>query len=160
MRQCPCGSGATLDACCGPVIGGMAAQTAEILMRSRYTAFATGDIGYLSRTLSTEARKDFDEADAEQTASNTRWQGLEVRAVKGGGEKDETGSVEFVAHFSLAGQRHAHHELALFEREDGRWVYTTGQINPKEAPRQSIKVGRNAPCPCGSGKKYKKCCGA
>ena len=30
---------------------------------------------------------------------------------------------------------------------------------PKPAQRKAKKVGRNAPCPCGSGKKYKKCCG-
>ena len=160
MTECPCGSGATLAACCGPILSGAAAPTAEILMRSRYTAFTLGDIDHLSRTLSREARKDFDEADAAETPRNTRWLGLEIRAVQDGGEKDETGSVEFVAHFSLAGQRHAHHELSRFEREDGRWVYTTGQINPKAAPRQGVKVGRNAPCPCGSGKKYKKCCAA
>ncbi len=129
-------------------------------MRSRYTAFAIGNIDYLAETLSSEARKDFDKTDAENTAGNAKWQGLEVRAVTGGGEQDETGTVEFVAHFTLGGQRHAHHELAAFEREDGRWVYTTGQINPKEAPREVVKIGRNAPCPCGSGKKYKKCCGA
>ncbi len=129
-------------------------------MRSRYSAFATGNVDYLSKTLSTGARSDFDAAEAQSTADNAKWLGLEVRGTSGGSEKDETGTVEFVALFSLNGQRHVHHELAAFEREDGRWVYTTGQINPKEAPRQTVKVGRNEPCPCGSGKKYKKCCGA
>jgi hypothetical protein len=35
-------------------------------------------------------------------------------------------------------------------------------LMPEAAPVQikSIKTGRNEPCPCGSGKKYKKCCGA
>ncbi len=160
MTNCPCGSGRTFDACCEPILGGTPAATAEALMRSRYTAFTTGNVDYLSQTLSTEARSDFDAADAQNTADSAKWLGLEVRATKGGGEKDETGSVEFVALFSLNGQRQAHHELAAFEREEGRWVYTTGQINPKEAPRQTVKVGRNEPCPCGSGKKYKKCCGA
>jgi preprotein translocase subunit SecA len=33
------------------------------------------------------------------------------------------------------------------------------ESKPKTVRRQTDKVGRNAPCPCGSGKKYKKCCG-
>lgn len=160
MTSCPCGTGQTYDDCCGAIIGGAPALTAEALMRSRYTAFTIGDIGYLAKTLSSAAREDFDEADAKQTADNAKWHGLDVRAVTGGGEHDETGTVEFVAHFGLNGQRNAHHELAAFEREEDRWVYATGQINPKEAPRQVVKVGRNEPCNCGSGKKYKKCCGA
>ena len=88
------------------------------------------------------------------------WQGLEVRAVTDGGRDDETGSVEFVARFRLRGEQRAHHELASFRRERGRWVCAGGEMNPKGPPRQVAKVGRNDPCPCGSGKKYKKCCGA
>ena len=34
------------------------------------------------------------------------------------------------------------------------------QPAPASAPRMADKVGRNDSCPCGSGKKYKKCCGA
>ena len=92
MTNCPCGSGRTFDACCGPVIGGTPAPTAEALMRSRYSAFATGNVEYLSKTLSTEARSDFDAAEAQNTADSAKWLGLEVRATSGGGEKDETGS--------------------------------------------------------------------
>ncbi len=33
-------------------------------------------------------------------------------------------------------------------------------LGPRIAPARSDKVGRNDPCPCGSGKKFKKCCGA
>ncbi|MDQ5980957.1 MAG: motif domain protein, partial [Verrucomicrobiota bacterium] len=51
-------------------------------------------------------------------------------------------------------------EIALFGRDEGRWVYT-GQVDEpgKTVRRETPKVGRNDPCPCGSGKKYKKCCG-
>lgn len=160
MTPCPCGSGQNFDDCCGAIIGGAPAPTAETLMRSRYTAFAVGNVGYLAETLSSESRADFDEIEAENTASNAKWQGLEIRSTTGGGENDETGTVEFVASFRLEGQQRIHHELGLFEREDGRWVCAGGEVNPKSAPRQVVKVGRNEPCPCGSGKKYKKCCGA
>ncbi len=160
MTSCPCGTGRNLDDCCGAIIGGAPAPTAETLMRSRYTAFALGNVSYLSRTLSFESRLDFDEVEAENTANNVTWLGLEIRGTQGGGENDEAGTVEFIASFRLEGQQRAHHELASFKREDGRWVYSDGLINPKGAPRKIVKVGRNEPCPCGSGKKYKKCCGA
>ena len=160
MTLCPCGSEKDLDGCCGPIIGGAPAPTAEALLRSRYTAFVLGDIGYLADTLSSDIRGDFDQVEAESTAANAKWQGLEVRAITDGGEDDETGSVEFMARFRLRGKQRAHHELANFRREQGRWMCVGGQMDPKGPPRQVVKVGRNEPCPCGSGKKYKKCCGA
>jgi SEC-C motif-containing protein len=160
MTSCPCGSGQELDDCCGAIIAGVPAPTAEVLMRSRYTAFALGNMDYLSDTLAPEARADFDPVESGSTAKDSVWQGLEVRAVTDGGADDATGSVEFVARFRLRGEQRAHHELASFRREQGRWVCSGGQMNPKGPPRQVDKVGRNDPCPCGSGKKYKKCCGA
>ncbi len=160
MTPCPCGSDQDLDHCCGAIIAGAAAPTAEALMRARYTAFALGHIDFLGDTLAPEARADFDPIEASSTAGDAVWQGLEVRAVTDGGRDDETGSVEFVARFRLRGDRRAHHELAHFRREQGRRVCAGGDMDPKGPPRQVVKVGRNEPCPCGSGKKYKKCCGA
>ena len=160
MTHCPCGSGQDLDDCCGAIIAGAPAPTAEALMRSRYTAFTLGNMDYLAGTLAPEVRGDFDPIEADSTASDAVWQGLEVRAVIDGAMDDETGSVEFVARFRLRGEQRAHHELASFRREQGRWVCAGGETDPKAPPRQATKVGRNDPCPCGSGKKYKKCCGA
>jgi SEC-C motif-containing protein len=160
MTLCPCGSALGLDDCCGAIIAGARAPTAEVLMRSRYTAYALGHIDYLADTLAPEARADFDPIEAGGTAKDTVWQGLEVRAITDGGADDQTGSVEFVARFRLRGEQRLHHELASFRREQGRWVCAGGEMNPKGPPRQVAKVGRNDPCPCGSGKKYKKCCGA
>ncbi len=159
MTSCPCGSGQDLDGCCGAIIAGAPAPTAEALMRSRYTAFALGNVDYLTDTMAPEVRGDFDPIEANSTASDAVWQGLEVCAVNDGGIDDEIGSVEFVARFRLRGEQRAHHELASFRRERGRWVCAGGEMNPKAPPRQVAKVGRNDPCPCGSGKKYKKCCG-
>ncbi len=129
-------------------------------MRSRYTAFALGHIDYLTETLAPEARADFDPIEAGKTAGDAVWQGLEIRAVTDGGRDDETGSVEFVARFRLNGEPRIHHELSSFRREQGRWLCVDGEMDPKGPPRRVDKVGRNDPCPCGSGKKYKKCCGA
>ncbi|MEK9660196.1 MAG: YchJ family metal-binding protein [Alphaproteobacteria bacterium] len=52
-----------------------------------------------------------------------------------------------------------HHERSHFRRENGQWLYVDGEFNPKGQPLRVVKVGRNDPCPCGSGQKYKKCCG-
>lgn len=160
MTLCPCGSGKELDTCCAPILAGAPAPTALALLRSRYTAFVQGNIGYLAETLAPDIRDDFDQVEAERVTGEAKWQGLEVRTVSGGGEDDETASIEFMARFSLHGQQRIQHERSTFGREDGRWVCTGGEVNPKDPPRQVVKVGRNEPCPCGSGKKYKKCCGA
>jgi len=159
MTQCPCGSGQDLKDCCRPLIDGTPAPTAEALMRSRYSGFVLGEIGYLADTLSLDLRADFDQVEAETTTREAKWQGLDIRAVLGGGEQDDSGSVEFVARFKVQGQTRVHHELAKFEREQGRWMCVGGQVNPKAPPRQVANVGRNDPCPCGSGRKFKKCCG-
>jgi len=157
MSDCPCGSGRTLDQCCGPLLAGAAADTPEALMRSRYTAFARRDVDYLESTLAPEAKEDFNRADAETWAKEAAWQGLEVRGATTEGDQ---GTVEFVARYRTRGQPFAHHELASFRKAAGRWLYVDGVINPKPAQRVAAKVGRNDPCPCGSGRKFKKCCGA
>ncbi len=158
-NDCPCGSGQTLAACCGPYLGGAApAPTAEALMRSRYSAFVTGNIDYIEQTLLPETRADFDRKNITDWAGNSSWLGLEVRSTEAGGVGDQTGQVEFIARFTFGGQQHAHHEMSRFVKRDGRWWYVDGDIvTPR--PRTVVKIGRNDPCSCGSGKKYKKCCG-
>ncbi len=160
MTPCPCGTGRHVEDCCAPIIAGTPAPTAEALLRSRYTAFTRGDIDYLADTLGPELLADFDQVEARNTAADADWQGLDIRSIEGGGADDDGGSIEFVARFRLRGQQRVHHELAEFGRIDGRWLCTGGQTDPKAPPRQVVKVGRNDPCPCGSGRKYKKCCGA
>jgi SEC-C motif-containing protein len=161
MSLCPCGSGLNFDACCGPILAGSPAPTAEALMRSRYTAHVKQDLAHLERTLSADQRKTFDAAAAKRWSTESEWLGLTISRTEGGGEKDDAGAVEFTARFKMNGEEHEHFEVALFGREDGRWVYT-GQLNGPGTTyrREAPKVGRNDPCPCGSGKKYKKCCGA
>lgn len=159
MTLCPCGSGRDLDACCGPLLAGAPAPTPEALMRSRYTAFTQANLDYLETTLAPEAREDYDRSETETWIKDARWHGLEIRQA-GGGEGDQEGSVEFVARYVINGKPFAHHELASFRRHEGNWVYVDGVMNPRPPQRVVDKVGRNDPCPCGSGKKYKKCCGA
>ena len=149
---CPCGSGAPLEACCGPVIAGSPAPTAEVLMRSRYTAFVQGNITHIRSTYAREHR-----ADVSNDLPSVDWTGLEIMGTSGGGAGDDTGTVDFAAHYRQDGTLRTHRENSNFHREDGRWLYVDGVIAP-QAP--AGKTGRNDPCPCGSGKKFKKCCGA
>ena len=153
MTSCPCGSGRGYDDCCGPVLAGGAPASPEALMRSRYTAFTRADLDYLETTLAPEAKEDYDRAETETWVKEAKWDGLEIRAAEGD-------QVEFVARYKMRGKIFAHHELASFRQNDGRWVYVDGVMNPRPAQRSVEKVGRNDPCTCGSGKKFKKCCGA
>ncbi|MGE4279704.1 MAG: YchJ family protein [Magnetospirillum sp.] len=157
MTTCPCGSGQSLDLCCAPLLSGAAASSPEALMRSRYTAFTQANAAYLETTLAPEAKEDYNHEETEAWIKEAKWHGLEVR---GASEDGDNGSVEFVARYTFRGKPYAHHELASFRKLDGRWVYVDGVMNPRPQQRQVDKVGRNDPCPCGSGKKFKKCCGA
>ena len=160
MPECPCGSAKPLDACCGPYLAGAPAPTAAATMRSRYSAHVLGNVDYLLATMSKEQRAGYDREEAEKSFAGTKWLGLEIRKARLGGEGDETGEVEFVARYRTGKQQTAHHELSFFTREEGRWVFAGCEMNPKAPTVRVEKIGRNAPCPCGSGKKYKKCCGA
>ena len=53
-----------------------------------------------------------------------------------------------------------HHELAEFRKSGDTWYFFDGKmVGPGQFTRETPKVGRNDPCPCGSGRKFKKCCG-
>lgn len=161
MSLCPCGSGTEFAECCEPCLQGVrSAPTAEALMRSRYTAYVNENIDYLKATLTKAQQEDFSADETRQWARESKWLGLEIQQTEAGGENDDRGSVEFTAHFSQNGKKHLHYEIALFEREEGAWRYA-GMVEPENRTvrRESPKIGRNDPCPCGSGKKHKKCCG-
>jgi SEC-C motif-containing protein len=130
-------------------------------MRSRYSAYVVDAIGYLGETLHPSHRSDYDEQSTRRWAEKSDWLGLEVRSTEDGGENDDQGVVEFVAHFKEKGVVRSHHEYSRFSRHNGRWYYVDGKLaTPETVVNTQPKVGRNDPCPCGSGKKYKKCCGS
>jgi SEC-C motif domain protein len=160
-NACPCGSGKSLDACCGPYLAGMPAPTPEALMRSRYSAYVTRNYAHLERTLAAAERAEFSEPDARRWAESSEWLGLTITETTGGGPHDDEGTVAFSAKFRTQGEVRTHVENARFIREDGRWVYA-GEVRVVAKPfrREAPKLGRNDPCHCGSGKKYKKCHGA
>ncbi len=160
-NPCPCGSGSPLNACCKPVIDGTAkAPTAEALMRSRYTAYTLQDINYLASTLDPNELRDFDKNATAKWARDSIWMGLEIVKTFAGASNDKDGTVEFKAHFKRDGVIQEHHEVSQFQKIDGTWLYCGGKdVAPEQFRRDTPKIGRNEPCPCGSGKKYKKCCG-
>jgi SEC-C motif domain protein len=149
--------------CCAPYIEGRAtAPTAEALMRSRYTAYAIGDVDYLHNSLAPEARHDFDRKAAAHWSSQSQWLGLEIVSTEDGQPGDAGGHVEFIASFILQGERFDHRERSLFrfDPEAQRWFFVEEANRKPEPIVKGAQPGRNDPCPCGSGKKYKKCCGA
>ena len=168
---CPCGSNTTFEACCDLFISAkIVPDTAEKLMRSRYTAYTRADIDYIKKTMAPEGRKDFE-------AESSLWKGLKIMDTKLGGPADTKGIVEFVATYAMKGEPGIdHHEVATFRKtQEGQWLFVDGESHqhkegeghlghdvPKVTTvvRDRAKVGRNDPCHCGSGKKFKKCCEA
>ncbi len=159
MTSCPCGSGAAYAECCEPIIAGARpAETAEQLMRARYAAYVGVKTDFIFETTHPDHRQGYDHDGTREWAENSQWEGLEVVACHKGGPKDTEGEVEFIARYRETGILREHRELAQFKKEKGTWYFTDGaMVRPK--PITSSKVGRNEPCPCGSGAKYKKCCG-
>ncbi len=146
---CPCGSGRGYDRCCGPFISQTAvAENAPQLMRSRYSAHVVGDGGYLAATW----HPDFRPSEVAPYPA-LRWLGLEILASD---ERGDRACVEFEARLLNGGRVDALHERSEFVREGGRWYYTRGEILPPTFT--PWKPGRNEACPCGSGRKYKRCC--
>ena len=153
---------AELEAFCLPFIRKeQKPATAAQLMASRYVAYATGAIDYLFNTHDPKTRAQADRKAIEAWSSRANWLGLELLSTEAGGPDDQEGMVEFVARYELDGGTHAHHERATFRRIDGVWFFVDGQIVTKQPiRRETPKVSRNDKCSCGSGKKYKKCCGS
>jgi SEC-C motif domain protein len=161
MSSCPCGSGNTFTDCCEPIINGtILAERAEQLMQARYSAYAEKKTEFLFESLHPDHRDGYDAEQTREWAATSTWEGLEIIATENGGKDDTAGTVEFIAYYTVDGEKNRHHELASFAKQDDTWYFTDGAaVPPKQVVRQGPKIGRNDPCPCNSGKKYKKCCG-
>lgn len=158
--KCPCGTGKTYGECCAPIIAGGEAKTAEALMRARYTSYVVGNVDFIINTCDKgESVPDIDRKATEDWSKNSTWHGLKILRTEKGGEADTEGVVEFEADYTLRGMKDRHHETASFKKVAGKWLYETGTLKTTTVVREGKKIGRNDPCPCGSGKKYKHCCG-
>ncbi|MGN0855751.1 MAG: YchJ family protein [Kiritimatiellia bacterium] len=160
-ESCPCNSGKTFGTCCGPVLDGLVrAETAEALMRARYSAYVTEHIQFLRTSAVRAVQEEFDERTSTLWSRSAKWHGLEILRTEKGQPGDTTGVVEFRATYTANNEFCNHHEIATFVREPDGWKFEDGQlVGEKPVTRDQPKVGRNDPCPCGSGRKYKKCCG-
>lgn len=159
--SCPCGLDKKYADCCEPVIkGDRAAATAEELMRARYTAYTKVKLDFLHESLHPEHREGVDPEASREWAENAEWHSLEILSTKDGGPADDAGQVEFVATYTLEEELQRYHEQAEFDKIKGTWFFREGAPGVRQPiVREEPKIGRNDPCSCGSGKKYKKCCG-
>jgi len=157
-RLCRCGSEKLVENCCALLISGLRqAESAEQLMRSRFVAYATGNMQYVKSTWHSSTRP----ADVSDSAA-THWLSLEVIEALKESDKSEQSFVEFKACFIDSSTQEARHgvmhERSRFIKEDGRWRYIDGEQFESSADIAIKKLARNEACFCGSGKKYKKCC--
>ncbi|MDE7228302.1 MAG: YchJ family protein [Treponemataceae bacterium] len=160
--MCPCGSGKAYGECCEPIITGTAkAATAEALMRARYSSYVKHEIPFIiSSCEEGDKIAEIDRKATEDWSRRSTWHDLRILRTEKGGEQDDRGIVEFEAIYTdKSGVRGTHHETGNFKKINGEWLYSDGVVKPIPSVREGEKIGRNAPCPCGSGKKYKKCCG-
>ena len=105
-------------------------------------------------------RRWFDENASKAWSAAAEWHGLEIISTEKGGPKDKEGIVEFRALYTANGEFCNHHEVSKFVRQGKEWKFADGElVGETPTVREEPKIGRNDPCPCGSGKKYKKCCG-
>lgn len=118
---CLCGSPITFSKCCEPIINKKnKAETAEQLMRSRYTAYTLSNIDYLIATTHPSERGNYSPGDMEKWAKDNDWQGLEII-------QTTTNTVEFKAYFiDSKGKKQVHHEKSTFVMENGNWYYFDG----------------------------------
>ncbi len=156
--MCYCGSQLNFEECCKKYISGeIKPKTAEELMRSRYSAFANEDIDYILSTHHPETRDEITRESVEIWSKDSDFLSLTILDTVDGTEDDQEGIVEFIAEFRAETYIRKHKERSVFKKLDGNWYYHSEVEASPDEPKK--KVGRNDPCICGSGKKYKKCCG-
>lgn len=148
-QACPCGKG-EYATCCQPLhLGQQYAQSAEQLMRSRYSAFAKHEIDYIVKTTALGQQLALDVPAIAEWSKVNQWLKLEVIQAQEKLAKSHA-QVEFKAHYHDGSQAHIHHEVSHFVQHEGQWYFLD--------PTTSQKITMKQPCICGSIKKFKQCC--
>jgi len=143
--NCHCGSKKEFSECCEPFLSAISKpQTPQELMQSRYSAYVLGNGKYIIETAVKEQRYEDDIDLIQEYSRSVEWLKLDVIAAYGD-------TVEFRAYYRDADGIKVQHEKSRFIYEDDEWLYKEGKL-------LNSKIQRNEDCPCGSGKKYKKCC--
>jgi len=128
-RPCPCTSKKPYDRCCGPFHSGAAApETAELLMRSRFSAYALGKVDYLIATRPEAKRAEENRDELRSYCQAVQCVGLKIVGKEKGGKDDDTGVVTFHASIQANGRRTLHIETSTFAKEHGKWVYVDGVV--------------------------------
>lgn len=155
-QQCPCGTKLTYSSCCYLYITlANIPEFPEQLMRSRYTAFVFANGEYLYNTHHPETRSSLSAEELRLSAQQNKWCKLEV--LSSIIDNPVSGKVSFKAFYIRDGFLHCHHEISTFKKQSGRWLYHSPEFpEPATSPK---KINRNESCPCGSNKKFKRCCG-
>lgn len=147
---CPCGSGLQLSDCCGRLHAGASAASAEALMRSRYSAYALGQIDYLISSTLPAQQASLDRPGIEQWSRQSKWLGLTVHSHEPATDAFGHTKVSFSARWEDDQGSHEQRENSVFVQRAGNWYFLH--------PGVALQAGRNDPCPCTSGGKFKKCC--
>jgi SEC-C motif-containing protein len=155
-QDCPCGTGKKFGDCCEQILTGRrTAVNAEELMRARFTAHVIHDFRFLHESFRPTAGKPYVEDEGEPSVT---WTKLVVHGHEVTSDPDKA-FVDFSAYGTEDKVEKVLHEKAEFVRVDGNWLYNReARLGPAPYKSSAPKVGRNDPCPCGSGKKYKQCC--
>lgn len=133
--RCPCGTGLTFGECCKKYHDGAPAPTAETLMRSRFSAFVTGDEAYLLRTWDPDTRPgSLNLAESFAADSGIRFYRLDIIDTAAGSPLDDTGMVEFEAFYKGAArgsqrERSSFRRMQLRDDHPREWVYSTGDVS-------------------------------
>ncbi len=159
---CPCGSSLAYESCCKPYHDGTPVPTAEAMVRSRFSAFSMHIYDYIVETTHPLYRDEVEDSNIADNMEGIIWHQLNIKecgtepASEGEGTFD---TVTFSAVYEVAGNVYSLSEKSYFQEQDGKLYYLEGiSHRPEGYRRPEPKVGRNDPCPCGSGKKFKKCC--
>ncbi|APD94377.1 zinc chelation protein SecC [Alteromonas mediterranea] len=161
--RCFCCSSKPFQACCEPFIkGDKTPVTAEQLMRSRFSAYATAQYAYILDTYTKEKQQGLSVDDLAQSAQGAKWFALQVHDAQSEESAEPNTSatlhsdtVEFTAFYFEDKKMYQLHETSNFRVENGAWRYHDGTLHDDCG---KVKYGRNLPCVCGSSKKFKQCC--
>jgi SEC-C motif-containing protein len=154
IKHCFCGNTLAFDECCQPIIDGkLNAKDAEVLMRSRFSAYFINDYQYILKTYTPANRSKLTINKLATSAQDTQWLSLQVLAHQ---TQENTAKVEFKAFYKMGISYFVMHEISSFAFEAGNWLYADGVMQKGSG---EFTPERNSQCLCGSTKKFKKCCG-
>lgn len=154
IKNCFCGNDFTFEQCCQPIISGKVdAKNAEVLMRSRFTAYVIKNHQYILQTYTSAQRTKLSVNELANSTQDTQWLSLQVIAHH---SHEKKAQVEFKAFYQIDHCYYVMHELSGFIFEGGKWLYNNGIMQKGSG---DFTPERNSQCLCNSGQKFKKCCG-